>query len=171
VASLWGVRGTELPRRCIRCGQPFCPRCKRTQKSEGREYCMQCFHLFVLGQGLAPASKAAKLYAIERFGRRTLWLRNLGSMLLPGVGHLLRGRTVRGLLLVVLWIAALLALRPQIVGSLMRLARLGSRPEVLLGASGAPFAPDLTLLALLAVPLLPLLWICANLGFRRRKEV
>jgi len=168
-ATLWRERTRPVPRSCIRCGQAFCERCKRTRRGEGREYCTQCLHLFVLSKGLAPAAKAAKLHAIERFERRTRRVRRLGSLLVPGLGQLLRGRTVRGVLVVALWIGALLALRPEFLGGALRLTGLAARPEVLLGATGPPVSADVSLVSLLAAPLLPILWIGANFGRRRRE--
>ncbi len=54
-------------RRCIRCGRPFCHRCKTGR--EGHEYCSQCLHLFVLGDGLAPETKTKKMFEVERYER------------------------------------------------------------------------------------------------------
>ncbi|NIM63843.1 MAG: hypothetical protein GTO30_20005, partial [Acidobacteria bacterium] len=61
--ALWFMlRGGAPARRCIRCGNPFCGQCKHT--TEGHEYCTQCLHLFVLGDGLAPETKIKKMYEV-----------------------------------------------------------------------------------------------------------
>jgi tetratricopeptide (TPR) repeat protein len=88
---------------CTRCGRPFCTRCKSGR--EAKEYCSQCVHLYVLRDGLAPETKARKLYEVERQGRRTRWSRRLASALFPGTAHVLRGRMIGGLLLMFAWSA------------------------------------------------------------------
>src|SRR5262249_42668361 len=100
-------------RRCIRCGRPFCPACK--SQREAHEYCSQCVHLFVLGDGLAPQTKMRKMYEVERHDRRTRRMRRLVSLVLPGSAQLLRGRTGAGVLLLVIWMAALIAWQPRVL--------------------------------------------------------
>jgi len=163
-------RKREPARRCIRCGQGFCTRCKGA-KNEGREYCTQCLHLFVLGDGLAPAAKSRKMYQVERHERRTRRSRNLSSLIFPGVGHLLRGRTVWGLALVVAWVAALVAIQPAWFVTAAGVINLELQPELLLGAGSVPVSLDTTPLALLAIPVLPVIWIMGNAWRWRRREV
>ena len=71
--------------RCIRCGRPFCSLCK-SRPGEGHEYCSQCLHLFVLGDGLAAETKTRKLYEVERHEPLDAPARRLASSLLPGAG-------------------------------------------------------------------------------------
>ena len=65
--ALGSVGARRPASRCSRCGRPFCPRCKSGRESH--DYCSQCLHLFVLGDGLAPETKTRKLYEIEQRGR------------------------------------------------------------------------------------------------------
>lgn len=156
----------ETARCCIRCGVAFCSRCRRGRK-EGREYCTQCLHLFVLGDGLAPAAKEAKLQEIKRHERRWRRLRRLSSLVLPGAGDLLRGRAAWGLTLSVLWIASVVAVFPALALAAAKLVGLDLQPELLAGARSVPVSADTTPLALLAIPALPLVWLAGNLGLRR----
>jgi tetratricopeptide (TPR) repeat protein len=118
-----------LARRCIRCGRSFCHRCKRQR--EAHEYCGQCLHLYVLRDGLAPETKARKLFEVGRHERRTRRVRRLLSLPLPGSGHVLRGKTGTGLLLLALWFALLIGAAPEIL--------------TLLGEGGLQLSTDLLL--------------------------
>lgn len=162
------TRGGDPARRCIRCGRPFCHYCKSGR--EGREYCSQCLHLYVLGDGLAPETKTRKLYEVERherISRRTL---RLLSCALPGAAQLLRGRTAWGVLLLLGWLTALVAWQPVILQPLERVAGLNLRLETLEpGAVPAIYSPDpFGLLALLA---LAPIWVAGNAWRRKRREV
>lgn len=167
--SLAVVGPRDAPaRRCIRCGRPFCHQCKSSR--EGREYCSQCLHLFVLRDGLAPGTRSRKLYEVERYERRSKLARKLVSLLLPGTGHLLRGRMGRGLLLLLLWLGLLVAAAPALLEPAGRLAGLELRPELLRQPAEVPLAfggDPLTLVALLA---LPVIWSLGNVGQRVRRE-
>lgn len=162
-------RGSETARRCIRCGEPFCGRCKR-ERNEGHEYCTACLHLFIRGDGLAPAAKTRKLEEVRIHGRRSARLRRAVSVLVPGAGHLLRGRPAWGTLLAVAWIASIVALRPLLAWTVGRLVGFELQPELLIGTRSVPVSTDVTPLALLAVPCLPLLWVAGNLRRPRRRE-
>ncbi len=163
------TRRHEPARRCIRCGGAFCHRCKR-EKGEGREYCTQCLYLFVLGEGLAPGAKSSKMYEVERHERRTRRIRTLSSLVLPGAGQLLRGRTLWGFLLLLGWIAALVAIRPSWVVAVGGLVGLQLQPELLGALDGVPFSVDTSPLSLLAVPGLPMIWLLGNAWRGRRRE-
>ncbi len=162
-----GSRRGVPARRCIRCGRPFCDRCRRGR--QGREYCSQCLHLFVLGDGLAPETKTQKLYDVERHERRTRRTRKLASLLLPGAGLLLRGRAARGSLWVMAWFAALIAWQPAALRPLERLFGLDMRLEMLeIGPVPAMFRIDpLDVIAVLAAVAV---WLTANIGRRRGQE-
>ena len=108
--------------RCIRCGRPFCHLCRSGR--EGQEYCSQCVHLFVIGDGLAPETKTRKLYEVERYERSMRRGRRLFSLVLPGASHLLRGGAARGSALVFLWVLALIAWSPVVLAPVERLAGL-----------------------------------------------
>jgi hypothetical protein len=123
----------------------------------------------VLGDGLAPETKTRKLYEVERHERISRRARRLISCLLPGAAQLLRGRVAWGLLLLLGWIAALVAWQPVILDPLERLAGLNLRLETLEpGPVPAIYSPDpFGLIALLA---LALIWLTGNAWRRKRRE-
>src|SRR5262249_31265039 len=88
-------------RRCLRCGRPFCRRCR--VRSKDPDHCSQCVHLYVLRDGVAPSVKSKKLDEIVRY-RRRVWIgERLLSLPLPGSGHVLGGRPWLGALLLTGW--------------------------------------------------------------------
>lgn len=158
------TRHSPPARRCARCGRAFCPRCKSLR--EARDCCSQCVHLYVLRDGLAPETKARKLYEVERHARRTGRVRRLASVVFPGAGHVLAGRIATGLPLMLLW---------SVVTVLLWGGRhLVFRPEglaQLLAASGDVPArfPSQVILPIVVV-LAPLAWLAGNIGRRRSWE-
>lgn len=110
-AMAFATGGKTVARPCIRCGRAFCLRC--TSGREAQEYCSQCLHLYVLRDGLAPETKAKKVYEVERHERNTRGGRRFLSVLLPGSAHVLKGKTGRGLLLIGLWFGLLISVAPE----------------------------------------------------------
>lgn len=102
------TRSPQQARICMRCGEPFCGRCKR--ELGAKEYCAQCIHLFVKRDSIAAATRALKLDQVDRFSRK--WRRRVRAftLILPGAGHLLGGKTIQGLLLLVAWLVPLTTL-------------------------------------------------------------
>jgi tetratricopeptide (TPR) repeat protein len=166
--ALVAGRGQAPARRCIRCGRPFCHYCKSSR--EGHEYCSQCLHLFVLGDGLAPETKTRKLYEVERYERMTRSARRLVSLVLPGAAQLLRGRAVRGSLLVLIWLTALIAWQPIGLVPIERFLGLDVRLD-LLGPHAVPAAYDLNPLSYIALFASILVWIAGNTWRWRRREI
>lgn len=160
-----GSRGPA--RRCIRCGRPFCHYCKSGR--QGQEYCSQCMHLFVLGDGLAPETKTRKLYEVQRYERLTRSIRRYIGLVLPGAGHLLRGKVVRGILLTVLWFSAVLAWLPWSLRPLELMTGLDVRLD-LIRASAVPPVYALSPLTVLGITFAVLTWIVSNAGLVRRRE-
>ncbi|ANM28842.1 hypothetical protein ABI59_03310 [Acidobacteria bacterium Mor1] len=160
--------GSDPARRCIRCGRPFCHMCK--SRREGHEYCSQCLHLFVIGDGLAPETKTRKLYEVDRHERRNRTLRKLLSFLLPGSAHLLRGRSASGCVLILLWIAALISWQPSALVPLEQVAGADLRLDLLQeGVVPAAFVLNPTgVLALIAAVLV---WFSGNIWRWRRREL
>lgn len=164
IVSLAVFRGVSPARRCTRCGRPFCSDCKAGR--DGHDYCNQCVHLFVLGDGLAPETKSMKLYEVERheaWGRR---LRRYGSLALPGAADLLTGRAWIGFSLLLLWICAWVAGFPACLVPLERVTGMtidlaGLRSDAI------PRMFTLDAATLLAVPLGIATWLAANVGSRR----
>ena len=148
-----------MARRCIRCGLPFCHFCKSGR--EGKEYCSQCLHLYVLGDGLAHETKSRKLYEVERheaWGRR---IRKLISLVLPGAAQVLRGKAAVGSLLLLIWLAAWIAWQPILIAPLRRLVGLDLRLD-LLGAGSVPSLYDVQPLGVLALIAMVVVWLLGN---------
>jgi len=93
---------------CLRCGEPFCGRCKK--ELGAKDCCAQCIHLFVKRDAIAPEVRAQKMGQVERFGR--VWRRRvrMATLLMPGAGHLLAGRTLMGVVILMAWLAPLTAI-------------------------------------------------------------
>jgi tetratricopeptide (TPR) repeat protein len=159
-------RGKESARRCIRCGRPFCHHCKSAR--DAKEYCSQCLHLFVLGDGLEPGTKQRKLFEVERYEKRWKRLRKLSSIVLPGAGQLLRGKTALGLLLIVCWIGAVIAAQPIVLYPVEKLIGVDLQAPVFLSAGSVPAAFGGNPLAFVAFVVLLPIWLVGNLWRRKR---
>jgi hypothetical protein len=70
----------------------------------------------------------------------------------------------------VLWVASLVAVRPALLFAMAAPIGIDLQPELLNGASSVPVSVEMTPLALLAFPLLPLVWITGNTWRWRRGE-
>jgi len=86
---------------CRRCGTAFCRECHLGQVSGG--LCSQCYHLFVVRDGVSAPVRNRKMAEVQRFDARrarvTRWL----SAVSPGAGQLYGGWTLRGALLLAAW--------------------------------------------------------------------
>ena len=161
-------RGRAPAQRCTRCGQPFCGRCKSGR--DGPEYCSQCVHLFVLGDGLAPETKRLKLYEVERHDTLSRRARRIASAVLPGASHILTGRAWLGYLLLVLWLLAWIAGFPQGLQPLERFLGTGM-PMAGLRPNSLPDVYGLDAVFLLAIPLAIAVWLAGNVGNSRMRRV
>lgn len=162
------LTGRPPARRCLRCGRPFCWRCK--SRREASDSCSQCVHLFVLGDGLAPETKTRKLYEVERHARLRRRLRRVVSVALPGVGQILAGRPGRGVLLTLLWTASALAARLPGVRLIERGVGAG-HPAELLAPVQVPTAFSADPAMVLGLALAGIVWLTANLGVWRSREI
>jgi len=162
--SLFLFRGRTPATRCARCGRAFCSYCKSGR--DGHEYCSQCVHLFVLGDGLAPETKSMKLYEVERHETRSRRSRRLASLVLPGASQLLSGRAWFGCGLAILWLLAWVAGFPQGLAPLERLFGVGVHLAGLRPGS-VPAVYSVDAVVLVAIPLGLVVWLVGNLGQRR----
>jgi tetratricopeptide (TPR) repeat protein len=90
---------------CGRCGTPFCRLCHLGQVSGG--LCSQCYHLFVVRDGVSGPARNRKMGEVQRAeGRGDRAFRVL-SVLSPGTGQIYGGWTLRGALLVAGWYGVL----------------------------------------------------------------
>lgn len=108
------VLGRRHAQRCAKCGESFCHRCKIG--SQAPDYCTPCQHV-AYARGLAPAVRKEKISQSERFRAAQVRLSRLASLIAPGMGRLLDGRTMTGILISGAWCGALLALalRPKLL--------------------------------------------------------
>jgi len=166
--GLWlATRKSEPARCCIRCGNPFCDACKRS--TEGHEYCTQCLHLFVLGDGLASETKTKKLFEVERHERRAKAFRRWLSLVLPGTAQLARGRALFGTLLLLSWLAAWIGTVPELIGMLDPLIGTGLRLD-LLETAAVPAAWTVSALSILSAATGWVVWFLGNGWSLRRRE-
>ena len=152
-------------RLCARCGRPFCHLCKSGR--DGNDYCTQCVHLFVLGDGLAPETKTKKLYEIERHDRLSRLFRRSLSAAMPGAGDVLAGKPALGAVLLLLWLTAWIAWRPQIFAPIQHLMGADLRLD-LLRSGGMSTSFLLGPAALVCAPLATLVWLAGNMRRTRR---
>lgn len=135
---------------CIRCGEPFCGRCKK--ELGAKECCAQCIHLFIKKNAIAPHARGEKLRQVERYASRWALKVRAASLLFPGAGHLVAGRTWAGILYALLWTAPLCYL----------LAR-----NHLVLAPSLPVVDMPSLTTLLAAIVMAFAWIGSNLAVPR----
>ncbi|MBD3866702.1 MAG: tetratricopeptide repeat protein [Acidobacteria bacterium] len=154
-------------RRCIRCGRPFCHRCKTGR--EGHEYCSQCLHLFVLGDGLAPETKTKKMFEVESYEKRLRVVRSGIGWLFPGSSHVLRGRILAGCLFLIGWFTAVLMWQPVALLPLEKFTGFDLRLD-LLYSGAVPASPAVNAAAILGLAGAILIWLAVVVGRSKRRE-
>lgn len=160
-------RGGTPAKQCLRCGRPFCAHCKPGR--DGHDYCSQCVHLFVLGDGLAPETKSMKLYEVERHDARGRRGRRIASAFLPGASHVLTGRAWIGCSLLMLWVLALLGGFPRGLAAVEQALGIGVHLAELRPGT-VPNVYGLDAVCLVAIPLGALVWLVANVGPSRMRR-
>jgi tetratricopeptide (TPR) repeat protein len=98
--SFWRGRRT-FTMRCLKCGTPFCKRCHLGAAVAG--LCTQCYHLFVVRDGVSGPARNKKLMEVQNEeGRQDRTFRIL-SLLLPGAGQVYSEAPLLGFLLSLLF--------------------------------------------------------------------
>lgn len=94
---LWVFRrGSGFAGSCIKCGRTFCHRCKSSRESA--TYCTQCIHIYLKRDGVAMATKRAKLEEVSDHQTGMVRRNRLFATFLPGSAQMLEGRTQTGML-------------------------------------------------------------------------
>ena len=91
--------------RCQKCGTPFCKRCHLGAAPSG--LCTQCFHLFVVRDGVSGPARNQKLLEVQKEDERRERVFRALSLVSPGTGHLYAQKTLTGLLFAFVWYALL----------------------------------------------------------------
>ncbi len=90
---------------CARCGTAFCRACHLGQVSGG--LCSQCYHLFVVRDGVSGPARNRKMVEVQRAGGRQDMIFRVLSVLSPGAGQVYGGWTLRGAVLLAAWYGVL----------------------------------------------------------------
>jgi hypothetical protein len=139
------VRGSKaFTVACSRCGTAFCRQCHLGQVVG--ELCSQCYHLFVVRDGVSGPVRNRKMLEVQGKETRRGRVFRLLSVVSPGAGHVYARQTLVGVTLVVLWYALLAG---TVASRLLPLTEVSSRLV-------PPWA-----IALVA-PLLLAIWLLAN---------
>jgi Tfp pilus assembly protein PilF len=106
-AFLFGLwRGSKaFTLHCARCGAPFCRFCHLGQVSGS--LCTQCYHLFVVRDGVSGPARNRKMAEVQRAERRRDRVFRVLSILSPGAGQVYGGWTLRGAVLLAAWYSVL----------------------------------------------------------------
>lgn len=101
-------RGPKMfTHRCQKCGTPFCRLCHLGIKGDPGGLCTQCYHLFLVRDGVSGPARNQKLAQVQREDDRRSRTYRLLSLLAPGAGHVFAQKTVPGLVFILLWSAVL----------------------------------------------------------------
>ncbi len=142
VARWRGPRAFTL--HCRRCGTAFCRLCHLGQVTGG--LCSQCYHLFVVRDGVSGPVRNRKLADVQRAETRRDRILRMLSIVSPGAGQIFAGWTLLGALLVLAWYGMLGLLMASRIVPFTEVSRILSPPWL-------PLATGLALLAL---------WLTAN---------
>jgi hypothetical protein len=81
---------------CIKCGRTFCHRCKSARESA--TYCTQCIHIYLKRDGVALATKRAKLDEVSDHHAGVQRRNRLFATFIPGSAQVLEGKTLLGVI-------------------------------------------------------------------------
>jgi Flp pilus assembly protein TadD len=117
---------------CARCGTAFCRSCHLGQVSGG--LCSQCYHLFVVRDGVSGPARNRKMAEMQRANGRRERIFRILSVLSPGAGQVYGGWTLRGAALLVAWYGVLALLAALWVVPFAEVSRRLSLPWLELAA-------------------------------------
>ncbi len=83
-----------ISKACKFCGQSFT--LKSLSHMEKRDACNKCFSLFIRREGVDPKTKATLRMSVDKINtRRNYFVRGI-NIIVPGFGHIYRGKAVKG---------------------------------------------------------------------------
>jgi len=139
---------------CIKCGRTFCHRCKSARESA--TYCTQCIHIYLKRDGVSIATKRTKLEEVHDHHTSIQRRNRFFATILPGSAQVLEGRTVGGLIGMMLFL--FFVCEALLVGRL--------------GPALGPVANTAQLLVrVLAIVLAVITWFVLSLPVYRRRAV
>jgi len=104
--SRW--RGPKMfTMRCHKCGTPFCKHCHLGAAAAG--LCTQCYHLFVVRDGVSGPARNQKLLEVQKEDERRERIFRALSLLSPGAGHVYAQKTLAGAAFAFVWYLILAA--------------------------------------------------------------
>jgi tetratricopeptide (TPR) repeat protein len=107
-------RDRRNTQRCGKCGGPFCTHC---QIGTGRRgLCTQCYHLFIVKDGVSTDARNQKLGQVNRYAEHHRLVFRILSVVAPGAGHVAEGAPLFGFPLLLLWILGAVLLVFQLGG-------------------------------------------------------
>jgi tetratricopeptide (TPR) repeat protein len=142
VGRVRGVKAFTV--HCSRCGTAFCRQCHLGQVVG--ELCSQCYHLFVVRDGVSGPVRNRKMHDVQGKEIRRARIFRVLSVVSPGAGHVYSRQTLFGVLLVTLWYSLLAGV---LASRLVPLTEVSSRLT-------PPWAITLVVLLLVGI------WVLAN---------
>jgi hypothetical protein len=107
--GLWLWRGRSVgTMRCLKCGAAFDRRSDRNAAATG--LCTQCYHLFVVRDGISAPARNRKLLEVQGEEERRSRIFRALCILSPGAGQFYGQKTLAGLALTLTWYVVLAAL-------------------------------------------------------------
>jgi Tfp pilus assembly protein PilF len=97
----WARGSKAFTVHCSRCGTAFCRQC-HLGKVVG-DLCSQCYHLFVVRDGVSGPVRNRKMLEIQGKDTRRARIFRVLSVLSPGAGHIYSRQTIVGFPLVAIW--------------------------------------------------------------------
>jgi hypothetical protein len=109
VLGLWLWRGRSLTTvRCLKCGSAFDRRSDRNAAAAG--LCTQCYHLFVVRDGISAPARNKKLLEVQGEAERRGRVFRALSILSPGAGQLFGQKALVGVAVTFVWYLTVSAL-------------------------------------------------------------
>ena len=108
IAANWfSKHRLRLSRACPRCGEAICQRCTG-ENWIPKGLCFTCHQVYIGAGQVDPVMRIERTRLMDRFSKRRGLIHTVSSLLVPGLGHLLSGRTLRGVFFSALFVLLIL---------------------------------------------------------------